>query len=438
MLTEKLFRKFHTGASALSLGACGALAYFSGKLGYHLYLKLAIYPTEDALFLLIPLLITLCFITISYSMININIKGGVLGYILCGLRFRKIKKTNLGEKIYQKLNPKTLYSKDELEEKNAFSVFFKLLLKSSLIDLDNDNNEIGITGYDLNKSKIIKDYYLNYYVNDNNPILAKLIIRSLNWQADNCSYKTSFKNPDGYHFFVKLFELNPHFTDADQQLLNQFFKKYNVKKFKKANLSSIHFLCKKEVFSKLNPSIQNHILHLFELKIKNRDELLEMIQSPNNSTIPVPLVNEAKEPSINKVSYKNFHLFKETTEKVYEENIEGHEFLDKVQHVLLFKEQILSFLKINQDSQLQLFLTQDIDKIINSCNREMNVLHKMKVMNHPDLEKNKGDTLKSMNMKIESIIEKMNEQVSTIHQKLEEDLEIEKEVNNKVFSSRLN
>lgn len=436
MIKEKLFRKIHKTGHLMSFGILSAsfllslasifAALHQSVLGLML-LTIFIIPTINAY----VILATLAFL---------KSKGGLVGYFFLKNRCNKIMKISLGEEVYNKMNPKTLYSKEELDERQAFSVFFKLLLKSSLLDLDYQTNWIGNTAHNLKESKIIKDYYMNYYVSQNNPILAKLIIRSLSWRSEAYSCKSSIinANPDGYHFFLKVFDLHPHFNKADQILLTQFFKKQDKASLKKANFSSIHFLSKLENFKLLSQENQHLLLKVFELNIPNRNELIEFMEQKENNNAPIVITQKDVNPTINHESYKNFNSFKNNIHHVYDNKDEVNEFLIQVEQILLFKEQMLGYLKLNDDASLQYFLTQDIDKTIDNCNREINILHKMKMMKHPEIDKNSQDVLLTMKNRIMSILTKMNEQVAYIHKKLEEDLSLEKEVNDKVFSSRLN
>lgn len=440
MLEKKFSKIIQKNNHFLDLGATLLLAYATYEsttlFGHHYTGLTSAIP--------IALTTTFCLLTIfigALSLIGHDIKGGALGAIFTknSLKLNE-KQTN---KIYYNYNPKELYSQEELKEKKIFTKALNLLIIASNLDAVSkfDGYPYIHEAFDEEaiKSPLIQKLYFKECVEKNSPILSNLFLEALTYQTKkDVSYAKKT--------LQQLLDLNPQLTESDQKNFAHYLK------FKKEKLKAIHpdvieLISQKEYFFLLNKENQKLFLTRFATHVKNRNELIEVFNQENKTTsnsidnqIDTPnssMSCQDKPIVINHLSYENFNQFRINCESIYNQSEILEQLLQKIEKVLLFKEKLLSFMDSGNNIETELFLAQDIDKTIHNFNREINILHKMKVMDHPDLETNKVKILDNMSSRITVIIEKMSEQTSLIHQALSDDLNIETEINNKVLKSKV-
>jgi hypothetical protein len=438
-VNKALIKTIHKSGHFLDLGTSLLLGYTTAQsvqLFHHGYTGLAS---------AIPYISTgtaglLTFIASALTLITFDIKGGALGNIIAkNLSILNDDKLN---KMYYEYKPKEVYNEEELKERTIFkNTALILLVADSLNLITKYAGEININmDIDKNALKVpfVQKYYLTQFVEKDSAILASLFLESL-------TCKPELKNKSyALEIMTQLLNYHPQLTNADQKLLTSFLKKGKMK-FK--NEESIHFFSQPENFQLFNQENQKLFLNTFPDKISNRNELIGLMNTSVHSKIDnaqslnqddgEPMKMEDKPIVINQLSYQNFAQFKINCETLFTNSSRLAPLLDKIEKVLLFKEKLLTFMAGNDNIKAQLFLTQDIDKTIHNFNREINILHKMKVMDHPDVEANKEKILSTMSSRIDTIIEKMSEQIMLIHQSLTDDLNLENEVNQKVLSSKM-
>ena len=282
---------------------------------------------------------------------------------------------------------------------------------------------------------VIKEIYLKESLNQNTHALANLFKYALKHVESSTNY---------YLNIAKIFlTIEPQFTQADQEVFTKLLKKINKDTI---NNKVIEYLSQKKVFLLFNEENQRLFLENLGQRIQNRDELIESINEKTNSVSneiedeAKPIVIKSEPLQINQLSSQNFNQFKQNCQTLYDNQTSNLEpLLDKIEELLLFKEKVLGFMKHSTGTnvEVEFFLTQDVDKIIHNFNREINILHKMKHLSHPDLEMNKELVISKMSDRIDLIIDKMTEHLKTLHQSLTDDLSIESEVNHKVLKCKM-
>lgn len=437
MITNKLSHKAFKYGHFIDVGT-------SLLLGFATYKSAALFHHDFSGFAVVTPYVV---ITISGAMtalaslmtaVGMTGKGGMSGELVRSSMEMSDKEA---EKIYKNLNPNTVLSEEEVQEKILFCNFIKILSQAAIVDLQSKfkgEHFIHDNFYqDVEKSTLIEKFYIEHSINKNTTVLSNLFLESLTYEYERNEQSRAFD------CFKTLIKIHPELTEADQTALTFHFKKNKIEK-KRDNI--INFMSQKENFALLNKENQTLFLQIFA--VDNRNELIEGMKEKGFLThqkehIKVedsstkPLVIKDKPIVINHLSYENLNQFRINCESIFKSSKQLETLLEKIEKVLLFKEKLLSFMEGTNDVNTQLFLTQDIDKTINNFNREINILHKMKVMDHPELEENKMKIMDTMTSRIDIILEKMSEKITMIHQSLTEDLNVQTEVNQKVLSSKM-
>jgi hypothetical protein len=383
------------------------------------------------------------------TMVMLGEKGGAVGEIYDDVITDLNNKAS--KEIYKKYNPKKYYSQDESEEQELVRKFTFTL--GCAISLDLSSCQLTKLEYTLAKeglpkecitNSIVKEIYQNESFNQNTHAIANLFKFALNHNSENDSPNHCFR------VLKILLSISPKLTQDDQKMITQLLSKNELTN---ANEKVVGYMARKDIFLSLNDENQKLFLEVFTSKIKNRNELIDAINEKNatssskttSNTIeekddatPIEIKNEPL--VINELSLKNFNQFKQNCQSLYDNQSQSlNQLLDKVHELLLFKEKMLGFVKnsLASNVEIEFFLTQDIDKTIHNFNREINILHKMKHVGHPELDQNREIVLNKMSDRIDLIMEKMAEHLKALHQSLTEDLHIESEVNQKVLSSKM-
>lgn len=454
MVEHKIARSMHKHGRFLTLGLTVALGYVGahtigfGQATTIPYLGGASELAGSALLLLTGL-------STLFGLLSMSERGlvgvGALGYI-------KSSHSLLGEKIYKKYKNTEVLSSSDVVEKELFMSFFKVVGDATLFDTTKTVNnviKIGILNQEHLNNPLIKKAYLEYVAEKNQNVLGKIFIDAL-----SNNFTELIKDPYGISNFVRqeelatnlfkdLLTLNHELTASDQKYITHQLSRLKDNSIKNNHL--IDFMQSRENFSLLNEENKKLFLNVSGNKLKNRDELIEVVNKQNIKK-DISSTNEDSEQSIqnlehkptviNELSYQNFSKFKANFQSIYQ-NIEikdTESTLSKIETVLFLKEQIEEMLPFTAEKDmvnLKMFLNQDIDKIVNSFNREINILHKMKIMKHPELDEKKSFIFKNINERIDIITDKIGQYQKIIHDSLSDELDAEYEVNKKVLSAKM-
>lgn len=426
---------------------------FDALLGYSLYKSVGLFHHDfTGIASAIPYVSTISLGIVNFLNVLLNAASlGEKGWMAGAFADDILTSTNqsISESMYKKYNNKDFYSQKESDEKALVTKFMKILTISASLDMSKyQATKIKESiSQSCVENSLIKEIYIKESINQNTHVIANLFKEAIEYTGDD----RNNLNPEANNFFKimkTLLVISPQLTQADQKTFTHLLKKNN---FKSQNTKVIQFMSQKENFSLFNVENQKLFLKVFENKIRNRDFLIETMSNNNsisnesptslvqveNDSTPIVIKNEPV--VINELSLKSFNQFKQNCQTLYDNKDELNSLLDKVEETLLFKEKMLGFMKHSTTPHIdiELFLNQDVDKLINSFNREVNILHKMQHLSHPDLEKNKTVVLEKMSNRVELIIEKMVEHLTKLHQGLTDDLNVESEVNHKVLSSKM-
>lgn len=285
----------------------------------------------------------------------------------------------------------------------------------------------------LAKDPTIQKIYQKEYANQD--IVGKEFIRVIN--RDNRFTKD-------FAMFLSLMELqNNEFTTLDLLYIENNFPS------QVANEDLMNYISNREVFTKLGKKIQNIILTQKEnkyLSAETRASLLEYYNQneevkQNNSKVKEfnEELNQNDDIVLSQNSFKAFSRTKKIMTKVYSEPSNMTKTLENIESLLLLKEKFSTYLeaKPNQYLDIQHFLKEDIDATIEAFSKEANILHKMKLFNHPQLEEHKQ-------LVQTSILERLNllqSQMSLYKDRIEKDLAYELnheiEVNKSVLKAKM-
>lgn len=363
------------------------------------------------------------------------------------------EKKNIGETIYNHYKKSDVLSSDEVKEKEMFNSFFKTIGLAMLLDVkatSNFKHEVGIITEEQLNNSLLKKAYLEQCVDKNVNILGKLFIYSLTSNEHKEKTKKT-KDSEGLSgdIFKNLLLLNHELNESEQKYI-----KTELKKLKPENITNsflIEFMQQREHFALLDDENKKLFLHVAGNRLANRDELVEVY----NKTAPVNQnqeVNLSEEQSIqsleqravviNELSYQNFSKFKNNFFSIYqnEDKQKIEPILGKIEALLLVKEQLEQMLPFTAEKDLvdlKMFLSQDVDKIVNSFNREITILHKMKIMNHPELKEKKAIILEGINQRVDLVIDKVKDFQNVMHNSLSDELDSEYQVNKKVLSAKM-
>lgn len=458
MIDKKVTRTVFKNGFFLSLGAVALLGYVSAQMiGVSPELHPTMLKTATETIGWIGALATV--LSGVLTLVLLGQKGGIVGGI--ALERARENTIKIGEKIYTKYKDKELLSSEEVAEKKLFQSFFHNIGNIALIDLPLSKEttpfKISPVSKEEANNALLKKAYIEHCFDKNTSTLGKLFIKVLNYDIMECvSDKDVCNNYDekiAFKCFKTLFEINPFFTQADQKYITQELKKLN----KVGNSLLAKFMSERENFTKLSEENRKLFLKVAGDKIVNRDELITLFnqqtQSKKNKDsnketsieeqeMQSIKVLENKPVVINELSYQNFASFKSNLLSLYNNHNEEklNSVLNQIEAILLVREQleqVLLFTTEKDSVDLKMFLTQDIDKVVHSFNREVNILHKMKIMKHPDLEKNKTFILDNIASRIEMIVDKIQQCQNTLHESLTDELKSEYEVNQKVLSAKM-
>jgi hypothetical protein len=370
------------------------------------------------------------------------------------LEFLKGFKKQVGEKIYEHYNPNKVHSSTEVHEKELFASFFKTLGMATLLDIKTSktlpNKVEQLTSEQLN-SEALKKAYLEQCVEKNVNILGKLFIFALTNNEENKGKRLGEikKSTLATTLFKDLLSLNHELNKAEQKYIKTELSKLKTDSVKNPEL--IEFMQQRDNFSLLNNDNKELFLKIAGNKLENRDELVELYNQTDarkdkqykKVTEEEAIQNlEQKTTVINELSYQTFSKFKTNVLSLYKNRDSEliNLTLNQIESILLVKEQleqVLPFTAEKEMMDLKMFLSQDVDKVITSFNREINILHKMKIMNHPELEEKKTLILDGINERMGLITNKMKDYQKLMHDSLNDELDSEYQVNKKVLSAKM-
>lgn len=240
-------------------------------------------------------------------------------------------------------------------------------------------------------------------------------------------------------------------------------KKFNAVEIKhlEKKLHTIEFdehciFTDKEVFSALSFSIQEKILVLAQEKKLNTyvyQSLFDIHQSNihfedkaslnvliDQAIKEVSLDNpnkEIKDVTINPQSQQRLDSFEKRFDSVFTDK---KDTLVEIQELMLNKEKLSYLLESLTEKHFiesKLFLDNDVDKILKSFHKEVEILHKMQINQHPQFEQLKNSTLDSIHERISLISSKMLKISEQINESMTQELSNQINVSQTVLKAKM-
>jgi hypothetical protein len=149
-------------------------------------------------------------------------------------------------------------------------------------------------------------------------------------------------------------------------------------------------------------------------------------------------VQNRQPKSINPESQEKLDTFEKRFNALYAEE---DEVLTSIEQLMLNKENMAYFLenfdKHHQYVEAQLFLKNDVDRVVQAFHDEVNVLMKMKLTKHPKFDEKKAIVLEAMVERVHLIEGKMLEINERLHDNIEQELDSKLTVNQAVLKAKV-
>lgn len=335
------------------------------------------------------------------------------------------------------VSKENMLTNENLETRTACMKFFE---KIAFIDFapygfdSTDWREESVPNKALDNKQVQEIYKKEY---KNQDIVGKQLIITLS-KADTCYQQER-------ELLFNLFKLQDNqFTQKDLVYIAQNFPQV-------ASQEVMNFLAQREIFIQLGETIQSIILTQKDNKCldnDNREKLLnyyskgEEVKLANTQVKDFKKEVDIKENEvivIKEDSFKTLLSTKKIMNQVYSDDSKMTEVLESIETLLLNKEKFLSYLdtKPNQYLEVHHFLKEDINNTIDTFNQEAQILNKMKLFSHEQLEEHKNIVLISITERMNMLNIQLNVYKEQIEKDLVDELGHSLEVNKKVLSSKM-